>query len=69
VIHHGREYQVMTNSPRYEQQRALAKYWEQIGGTTMRRGRTGRQTGFRERAAAATGSGTFSRPPRAARGP
>lgn len=25
----------MTNSPRYEQQRALAKHWEQIGGTTM----------------------------------
>ena len=35
IIHHGREYQVMTNSPRYEQQLALAKYWEQIGGTTM----------------------------------
>ncbi len=35
VIHHGREFQVMTNSPRYDQQLALNKYWEQIGGTVM----------------------------------
>ena len=35
VIHHGREYQVMTNSPIYDQQLALNAYWEQIGGTTM----------------------------------
>jgi len=35
VIHHGREFQVMTNSPVYDQQIALNKYWEQIGGTTM----------------------------------
>ncbi|WP_016875018.1 linear amide C-N hydrolase [Chlorogloeopsis fritschii PCC 9212] len=34
-IHHSREYQVMTNSPVYDQQIALNKYWEQIGGTTM----------------------------------
>lgn len=34
-VHHGREFQVMTNSPPYEQQLALNKYWEQIGGTTM----------------------------------
>ncbi len=32
VIHHGREYQVMTNSPSFDQQLALNKYWEQIGG-------------------------------------
>lgn len=32
VIHHGREYQVMTNSPAFDQQLALNKYWEQIGG-------------------------------------
>lgn len=32
VIHHGREYQVMTNSPTFDQQLALNKYWEQIGG-------------------------------------
>jgi len=35
VIHHGREYQVMTNSPIYSQQLALDAYWKQIGGTTM----------------------------------
>ena len=35
VIHHGRQYQVMTNSPIYDQQLALADYWKQIGGTTM----------------------------------
>lgn len=35
VIHHGREYQVMTNSPTFDQQLALNKYWEQIGGTTF----------------------------------
>ncbi len=35
VIHHGREYQVMTNSPTYDQQLALNAYWQQIGGTTM----------------------------------
>jgi choloylglycine hydrolase len=35
VIHHGREYQVMTNSPIYDQQLALDAYWKQIGGTTM----------------------------------
>lgn len=35
VIHHGREFQVMTNSPIYDQQLALNAYWKQIGGTTM----------------------------------
>lgn len=35
VIHHGKQYQVMTNSPSYDQQLALNSYWEQIGGTTM----------------------------------
>ena len=35
VIHHGRQYQVMTNSPVYDQQLALNSYWQQIGGTTM----------------------------------
>ncbi len=33
VIHHGRQYQVMTNSPPYDQQLALTAYWENIGGT------------------------------------
>jgi len=35
VIHHGRQYQVMTNSPIYDQQLALNAYWEQIGGAVM----------------------------------
>lgn len=35
VIHHGRQFQVMTNSPVYDQQLALNEYWKQIGGTTM----------------------------------
>lgn len=35
VIHHGRQYQVMTNSPIFDQQLALNAYWQQIGGTTM----------------------------------
>jgi choloylglycine hydrolase len=34
-IHHGRQYQVMTNSPVYDQQLALNEYWRQIGGTVM----------------------------------
>ncbi|MFM9959458.1 MAG: linear amide C-N hydrolase [Phycisphaerales bacterium] len=34
-IHHGREYQVMTNSPPFGEQLALNAYWKQIGGTTM----------------------------------
>jgi penicillin V acylase-like amidase (Ntn superfamily) len=35
VIHHGREFQVMTNSPTFDRQLALAEYWEEIGGTVM----------------------------------
>lgn len=35
VIHHGRQYQVMTNSPTYDEQLALNAYWKQIGGTIM----------------------------------
>ena len=35
VIHHGRQYQVMTNSPTFDQQLALNTYWQQIGGTAM----------------------------------
>ena len=35
VIHHSRDYQVMTNSPIFEEQLALNTYWQQIGGTTM----------------------------------
>lgn len=35
VIHHGRQYQVMTNSPTYDEQLALNSYWKEIGGTVM----------------------------------
>ncbi len=35
VIHHDRKYQVMTNSPIYDQQLALDAYWKGIGGLTM----------------------------------
>lgn len=35
VIHHSRDYQVMTNSPVFEQQLALNAYWQTIGGTVM----------------------------------
>jgi penicillin V acylase-like amidase (Ntn superfamily) len=35
VIHHSRDYQVMTNSPTFEKQIALNEYWKQIGGTIM----------------------------------
>ncbi|MFA5593243.1 MAG: linear amide C-N hydrolase [Micavibrio sp.] len=35
VIHHGKQYQVMTNSPVFEEQQALNEYWKQIGGTVM----------------------------------
>ncbi len=35
VIHHDRKFQVMTNSPVYDQQLALNEYWKQIGGTVM----------------------------------
>ena len=28
VIHHGKEYQVMTNSPIYDQQIAINEYWK-----------------------------------------
>ncbi|MCW5693352.1 MAG: linear amide C-N hydrolase [Pseudolabrys sp.] len=35
VIHHSRSYQVMTNSPVFDQQLALNAYWKDIGGTVM----------------------------------
>jgi choloylglycine hydrolase len=33
-IHHGRDYQVMTNEPSFDQQLALNAYWQTIGGET-----------------------------------
>lgn len=35
VIHHSRSYQVMTNSPSFDQQLALASYWKEIGGAML----------------------------------
>lgn len=35
VIHHGKEFQVMTNSPIYSKQLALNEYWKDIGGTVF----------------------------------
>lgn len=35
TIHHSKQFQVMTNSPPFEQQLALNAYWEDIGGTVM----------------------------------
>lgn len=35
VIHHGKQYTVMTNSPTFDHQLALNTYWETIGGQTM----------------------------------
>lgn len=35
VIHHGREFQVMTNSPTYDQQLAINSYWKEVGGREM----------------------------------
>lgn len=35
VIHHNPSYTVMTNDPPYEQQLAIAKYWENIPGKTF----------------------------------
>lgn len=35
TIHHSRDYQVMTNSPVFDQQLAVNAYWEQLGGTVM----------------------------------
>ena len=34
-IHHSRDYQVMTNSPLFDEQIALNRYWQEIGGTVM----------------------------------
>lgn len=32
VIHHGKEFNIQTNSPTYDQQLALNSYWKSIGG-------------------------------------
>jgi choloylglycine hydrolase len=35
VIHHGKQYQVMTNSPTFDQQLSLMNYWKDVGGAIM----------------------------------
>lgn len=35
VIHHGKQYKVMTNSPIYSKQIALNAYWQTVGGENM----------------------------------
>ncbi|MGB3283242.1 MAG: linear amide C-N hydrolase [Methylovirgula sp.] len=35
MIHHGKQYTVMTNSPIYDQQLALNAYWKGIGGSVF----------------------------------
>ena len=35
LIHHGRQFQVMTNSPTFDEQLALNSYWKEIGGTVF----------------------------------
>lgn len=35
VIHHGREHQVMTNSPTYDQQLSLNNYWKRLDGAKV----------------------------------
>ena len=32
IIHHGKQYKVMTNSPTYGQQLAISEYWRGVGG-------------------------------------
>jgi choloylglycine hydrolase len=35
VIHHGKQYPVMTNSPPFDQQLAINTYWKDVDGETM----------------------------------
>ncbi len=35
TVHHGKQFQVMTNSPIYSKQLALNEYWEEIKGTVF----------------------------------
>jgi penicillin V acylase-like amidase (Ntn superfamily) len=34
VIHHGKQYKVVTNSPTYDKQLAIMEYWKDAGGTS-----------------------------------
>lgn len=35
TIHHGKQYQVMTNSPTFDRQQPLVDYWKAIGGSVF----------------------------------
>lgn len=35
TIHHGKQYQVMTNSPIFDQQLAINEYWKGVGGNVF----------------------------------
>lgn len=35
TVHHGPEFRVMTNSPPYDRQLAIAAYWQEVGGFTF----------------------------------
>jgi len=35
IVHHGRKYQIMTNSPSFDQQLALNSYWQKVGGLSF----------------------------------
>lgn len=35
AIHHSRDYQVMTNEPRFEDQLAITRYWSRVPGTVF----------------------------------
>lgn len=41
IVHHGRQYAVMTNSPPYDEQLALNAYWDLIGGSKFLPGTIG----------------------------
>ena len=40
VIHHGRQYQVMTNDPTFDKQLGISAYWEEVGGAAFLPGST-----------------------------
>lgn len=35
VVYHGKQYQVMTNSPTFDKQLAINEYWKELDGTAM----------------------------------
>jgi choloylglycine hydrolase len=64
-IHHGKQYQVMTNSPTFDKQLPLADYWKAIGGSVFLPG-TNRATDRFARLAYYTNEAAQSADPRTA---